>query len=298
MLEITTREQLENMEESNQILGKAPEMVRSRILFDGEDNILYCGENVQLVDSVLEFRGSHSIIFLEENKFPYGLNLVIQKDCAFYMGKDNYINGNMHIILAENQNCVIGAQNNFSLQVWMRTADAHLLYDVETKKRMNASKSIFIGDHVWVGQSCFLLKGTQIDSGSVIGAMSVVANKKISCNTAWAGNPCREVRKGVFWDGDCTNRWGKKRSDLSMDYEAYLGNYRAEQPVDKWIYTYQSQECIEYETIDQELKKRSTAKKKYEYLMQLRENGNKNRFVHKREEERKKGLFAGWKKES
>ena len=46
----------------------------------------------------------------------------------------------------------------------IRTADPHIIYDIH-RKRINPSKSVFIGDHVWCGQNVLLLKGCRVGSG-------------------------------------------------------------------------------------------------------------------------------------
>ena len=57
---------------------------------------------------------------------------------------------------------------------------------------------------MWIGQHVYFLKGTQIGSGSIIGAKSLVAGKKIKSNTIYAGNPAKLIRKDVFYDRDCS----------------------------------------------------------------------------------------------
>lgn len=129
------------------------------------------------------------------------------------MGKDNYINGRLSVILSEQKHVIFGSDCAISFGVWIRTAAPHLVYDAETKQRLNPSKSVFVGDHVWIGQSAMLLKGTQISSGSIIGAGSVVAGKRIPANTSWAGNPARQVKEGIFWSGQCVHRWQDKETE-------------------------------------------------------------------------------------
>ncbi len=104
------------------------------------------------------------------------------------MGKDAYINGKMTVVLSEHKHCFIGDDCMVSYGVIVRNADPHLIYDCESKRRKNKTKSVYIGDHVWIGQNSLILKGTCIDSGSIIGANAVVAGKIISNNCAWGGS--------------------------------------------------------------------------------------------------------------
>ena len=79
----------------------------------------------------------------------------------------------------------------------MRTADPHLIYNIVDNQRINHSRSIYIGDHVWIGQNAMILKGSSIHSGSVIGAMSLVAGKTIHSNSCWGGNPVRMLKENI-----------------------------------------------------------------------------------------------------
>lgn len=80
--------------------------------------------------------------------------------------------------MSEHKHCFIGDNCMFSFDILIRNSDHHLIYDCENNKRINPTKSVFIGDHVWIGQLVNILKGTRIDSGSIVGASSVVAGKK------------------------------------------------------------------------------------------------------------------------
>ncbi len=66
-----------------------------------------------------------------------------------------------------------------------RTAD-------DLKCRKNAP--IVIGNDVFIGAGCKILKGVTIGDGSIVGAGSVVT-KSIPEGEIWAGNPARFIRK-------------------------------------------------------------------------------------------------------
>jgi len=112
----------------NKVEGEIPVLQNSKITFRGENNILYCEKNVKLVNSTIDFNASNSIIFLSSNKNSYILNVSIYNNSVFYMGKDNYINGRLNIVLSEQKNIMIGNDGLFSFDIWMRVADPHIIY--------------------------------------------------------------------------------------------------------------------------------------------------------------------------
>ena len=55
------------------------------------------------------------------------------------------------------------------------------------------SSPICIGDNVFIGAICVILKGVAIGEGAIIGANSVVT-KSVGIKEIWAGNPARKIR--------------------------------------------------------------------------------------------------------
>lgn len=95
----------------------------------------------------------------------------------------------------------IGRDCMFSEQVGIRAGDMHSIIDVESGKRINPSKDIVIGDHVWLGRGVTVLKGAHIGSHCVIGAHSVVTGD-IPDHSLAVGIPAKVVRQGVTWSRD------------------------------------------------------------------------------------------------
>lgn len=271
---------VKGLKDSNYIQGQFPKLNDSEIVFNGENNILYCEESVTLTHSRICFSGSNSLVYLGSNGSDYALNVVLYNDTVFHMGRNNGITAKMTVILSEQRHCFIGDNGIFAVGICIRNADPHLIYDSKTRKRINPSKSVYIGDHVWIGQDSLILKGTQIDSGSVIGGGSVVAGKHIPHNSIWAGNPVRRIRSGTFWDADCVHQWTEERSISSYQYDEYLIEYKNENDCDKWTYEYIQEECQEYDLIDREINSLKKAQDRCEYILNLDSKRNKNRFVH------------------
>ncbi len=95
----------------------------------------------------------------------------------------------------------IGKDCMFSEHVGLRAGDMHSIIDMETGKRINPSKDIVIGDHVWLGRGVTVLKGARIGSHSIIGAHSVVTGD-IPDHCLAVGIPAKVVRQGVTWSRD------------------------------------------------------------------------------------------------
>lgn len=183
----------------NKIVGNI-EYKDSEITFAGDGNIFICNGNLLLENCKIRFTGSNSLIYIDENNYPISLNMRVGNDSVIYIGKDSYINRTSHLYATERKNIIIGNELLLSFDTYFRTADAHTIYDCKTKKRINSSKSILIGDRVWIGQQSLILKGTNIGSGSIIGGHSVISNKNVQSNSLYAGNPAKKnKRKCILW---------------------------------------------------------------------------------------------------
>lgn len=205
-------DELDSLRE-NVFLGEIPDLKGSEIIFKGRNNIIFFEDKVTLVNSRLVFQGDDSVMAFGKNRHLYYLSVEVYGGSCFAMGRNSYMNGCLHAIASERCNIVIGDDCLISFGIWMRTADPHLIYDVESSRRINYSKDILVGDHVWLGQSCFIHKGSFIGSGSIVGALSFVAGKTIASNTSWGGNPARLIKEGVSWDGRCVHAYAEKDSE-------------------------------------------------------------------------------------
>lgn len=287
MIKVTEPAMLASLEDGNRFIGETPEMVNSSITFSGKNNVLFCEKRVKLNNTVINFNADNAIVYLCENNNEYKLNLNVYNDNVFYSGKNNYYNGVMNVILSEQKHLFIGNDCLLSFGIWIRNADPHLIYDAESHKRINPTKSIYIGDHVWIGQSAMILKGTQIESGSIIGAMSVVSNKKIGANSSWAGNPAKKIREGLFWNRPCVHKWTEEQT---KDSRHFIRN--------TFIFKHKRGEYISFSEIEEKLDAKNSVESKLKYLGKISADDSKNRFCagSEKEENASGGFFSRFKK--
>ena len=87
----------------------------------------------------------------------------------------------------------IGYDTIISWGVFISDSDWHeISWDEPTK-------SVEIGDRVWISHDVSVLKGSQIGNGCVVGAKSLLSNAMYPDNSLIAGTPAKVVRKDVFW---------------------------------------------------------------------------------------------------
>lgn len=251
--------------DNNLIMGEEPELIKSSITFQGKNNRLICEEGVSLKNSKIKFLGDNSIIFLGKSRGNLQLHVPIYNNSVLFIDKFTKTNGSLHLLLSEEKNIIIGKHCLFSFDIWFRLADPHLIYNSDNKKRINFSKSIYLGDHIWIGQDALILKGTKVGSGSIIGAKSVITNKEIKSNSIWAGNPGKEINTNIFWDIEHVHNYKQEDTEKSLYFDD-----------DCWIYEKDSF-TLNIEDIENNLQNMNLDEK-VDYLIKLSNLDNKNRF--------------------
>lgn len=96
----------------------------------------------------------------------------------------------------------LGRDCMFSTEVAIWASDTHQILDKENKKILNNTCGVVIGNHVWCGTRCTILKGARVSDNSIIGAASVVSGQFEQPNIIIAGNPARKIKENIDWARD------------------------------------------------------------------------------------------------
>ena len=78
----------------------------------------------------------------------------------------------------------------------------HLIFDLDTKLRINQSKDVYVGKHVWLGWESMLLGGTHIPNNCILGARSITSSVFKHANCIIAGSPAKIIRRNIIWSRD------------------------------------------------------------------------------------------------
>lgn len=147
---------------------------------------LYNGDNFTIKNSqgnIFVVGGHNSILFIDEN--------CTLQNTRFFLNDEN------GIYIRIGKDCMF----SFDTSIW--ASDTHKICDMNTGDIVNAAKKgIDIGNHVWCGTHCTILKETTVKDNTVIGASSVVKGQFDETNIIIAGNPARKVKSGIIWKRD------------------------------------------------------------------------------------------------
>jgi acetyltransferase-like isoleucine patch superfamily enzyme len=86
-----------------------------------------------------------------------------------------------------------------SWDILVMDTDEHPLYN-EENERINPDKPIIVGNHVWMGCKCVLLKGAEVPDNTVLAAGTLLKSSFAGENQVIGGNPPSIVKRDVRWE--------------------------------------------------------------------------------------------------
>ena len=177
--------------------GNGVQFQNSRVCFSECDSYVEIGEGVSLRDCVIRVGRKSKCIISKHSNIKGEISIGF--DSFVEIGEGLKVTKNVLIRAVEKTGVTIGPDCLFATNVIIRTTDGHPIYDSLTGERINTSKSINIGGHVWLSDNVSILKGVSIGDCSVV-ASGAVVTKDVVSKSIVAGVPAKVIREGIVWE--------------------------------------------------------------------------------------------------
>lgn len=184
----------------NRVLAPRALLKGTKIHIHGNDNLVTVGDFSRLTGGSIHISGSHNRIVIGSFATLNGAVLHMEGDGnTITLGDRTKLMGAAELAALEGTSITVGSNCLFSSGVHVRTGDSHSLTDL-SGHRINPSRDIRLGDHVWVGTGVTVLKGSVVGPDSMLGACALVCGAFPEGNQVLAGVPARVVKREVNWD--------------------------------------------------------------------------------------------------
>ena len=178
---------------------------KGQIIFDCklESGLLKLGNkhlgtiDYKLTRTMWEVQGQ--LILKGETSFGRGSKISIGSDATLIIGGNFILTGNSAIICQKQitfgDNCLL------SWEILLMDTDFHPLLN-EKDEIINYPRPIVIGNHVWIGCRCTILKGVELADHLVVAAGSTISKSFLSENIiiGGCGNDQRILKKNISWE--------------------------------------------------------------------------------------------------
>lgn len=174
---------------------------RSSIIVEGISNQIAI--HGYLSNTKINIWGINNQIIIHPNVKLNNSTLVLRGDnCKIEIGKESTFGSIYMVCMGKNNFIKVGENCMFAENIDLWATDSHPIFDADNKL-INPSKPITIGDFVWIGAKCSILKGVTIGNGSIVG-MSSIVTKNIETATLNVGNPLRCIKTDIRWEREFT----------------------------------------------------------------------------------------------
>ncbi len=139
---------------------------------------------------------SGNVVFMGTCYIGHGSKISVNKNGTLILGSKFAVGAETTIVC--NKKISFGNDCIVSWDTLIMDTDFHQIYD-EKHRIINYDKEVKIGNNVWTGCRCTILKGAEIADNTIIGANSTVSSKISGCGQIIAGNPVKIIKTNVHW---------------------------------------------------------------------------------------------------
>lgn len=169
------------------------------ITCNGNNNQLILGKNVTLNNCEFFVAGDNNTIIIGDGCMLHRVNFWIEESGnEINLGEKTTVGKNTSFSAIEGTKILIGKDCMFSSNIDVRTGDSHTI--LQNGERINPSKDVVIGEHVWVGQKVLILKGSSLAKNSIVGAGALVTSSYNQEGCIIAGVPSKIIKENISWE--------------------------------------------------------------------------------------------------
>lgn len=154
--------------------------------------------SVGIIDGKKErfiWENAGNVIFDNRAVLNIGTRVCCMKGGTIKFGRNFVCNGRSSFICAKSisfgDDCLI------SWDCLFMDTDFHKILDMDTGEQLNTVGSLCVGNHVWIGCRCLILKGANIPNDSVIAAGSKCTKSLCKSNSVYVDNSI--IKENVNW---------------------------------------------------------------------------------------------------
>jgi acetyltransferase-like isoleucine patch superfamily enzyme len=184
----------------------------------GDNNRISIGDYCLFNDTTFLIRGDNNQINISNGvRFNHGGSLHMEDNGCIISIRANSTFEETHIaVLESGSQVVIGEDCMFAYDIDVRTGDSHSIIDTKTGRRINYAKDIRIGDHVWIGAHCSILKGVEVKNNCIVATRSVVTKGFDQEGVIIGGSPSRILKENITWDRKRISKPEQKDREASL----------------------------------------------------------------------------------
>lgn len=188
-------------ERDNRIVWEGEPFPTSSVTFAGRNNTLRINPQARIGSLTVQFDCNNGKVDIGSSSGvpAFSASIRVGQDSTVVIGNNVSTTATVGISATEGTTVRLGDDCMIAIGVQIRADDGHPIFDVRSGKRVNVSKDILIGEHVWLGYGSAVLGGSCIGSGSVVG-LGAVITRDVPNNAVAVGNPARVVRKNIAWE--------------------------------------------------------------------------------------------------
>lgn len=175
-------------------------MIKCKIVIKGSGNEVVMQSGGGMSHCNIYIEGNNNKIFIgPECSIVQGILYMEDDENCISIGKNTKICGRTLLACIETTSIEIESECLLSSDIDFRTGDSHSILDINGN-RINHSKSIHIGKHVWIGNGVKILKGVKIPQDCIIGTGALVTKTIEESAVIIAGNPAGIVKRNIDWE--------------------------------------------------------------------------------------------------